>query len=118
MIDPKAKEIKMTLIGTFTHSFEREGYYIEYTAIATCDYYYRPGRMYMRNGDPGYPEEESYDDIMIDDVEELIVYRHNPDTDEDEELSEEQYNSALINEWVDDDFDTNADEGSINWQYD
>lgn len=32
---------------------------------AEASYYYSPGRMYMRNGDPGYPPDESFD---IDDI--------------------------------------------------
>ena len=33
---------------------------------ATASYYYSPGRMYMRNGDPGYPEEEELEIESVD----------------------------------------------------
>ena len=41
---------------------------VDYTVDVTAhaDYYYDAGRMYMRNGDPGYPPES---DLNIEDVE-------------------------------------------------
>ena len=44
--------------------YEDKFYSIECTAYGT--YAYDPGCMYMRNGDPGYPPEESLD---VDEVE-------------------------------------------------
>lgn len=35
---------------------------------ATADYTYDPGRMYMANGDPGYPPEESFELDTVDAV--------------------------------------------------
>ena len=36
-----------------------------YDVDVTFSYYYDAGRSYMRNGDPGYPSEESLDIIRI-----------------------------------------------------
>lgn len=50
----------------------------KYTADvkARASYSFRRGRMYLRNGDPGYPDEE---DFEIDDVEVLSITDENGD---------------------------------------
>lgn len=49
------------LSGSVTGSIEWEGYEIQYTAKVSGEYYFQKGRMYMPNGDPGYPDEEEYE---------------------------------------------------------
>lgn len=36
------------------------------TVEATAEHWYQPGRRYMANGDPGYPEEDEIEDIEFD----------------------------------------------------
>lgn len=61
-------------------------YEIEYTASVTGEHYYCPGRMYMPNGDPGYPEEDEVDITHIE-VTDYTVY----DMQAGEEVSTEWY---------------------------
>ena len=69
----------MKLNGTYTDTMDYNGHVVDYTVSVSCDYYYRPGRMYMRNGDPGYPEEESYDDLEVTGIDSVTVYDDNGD---------------------------------------
>jgi len=55
--------------GTVTFKYNDKEYSAEVTAHA--DHWYRPGRMHMANGDPGYPTEDEIDDIEFD-VDKLI----------------------------------------------
>lgn len=58
---------------------------------ATANYYYSPGRMYMRNGDPGYPSEEELD---IEDVD-ATWYEVDEDGNETEVEPTSEMKSAL-----------------------
>lgn len=58
---------------------------------ATADYYYSPGRMYMQNGDPGYPPDE---DFEIEDVE-ATWYEVDEDGNETEVSPTSEMQSAL-----------------------
>ena len=44
--------------------FEDKYYRVEVNAIAVE--YHEPGRMYLSNGDPGYPPEDDFDLISVD----------------------------------------------------
>lgn len=72
------------IIGSYAGEFEHDDLSIEYTVSVAGDYYYSPGRMYMPNGDPGYPDEENIDDTEVTDIDEYHVYK------DGEELTEEQ----------------------------
>lgn len=64
----------MTIRGSYSSNFEEGGCSVYYTVDVTADYYYRPERLYLRNGDPGYPEEESYDNCEVEGISEYEVY--------------------------------------------
>jgi hypothetical protein len=48
----------------FTHEFSLALSDLE----CSGEYSFSPGRMYMSNGDPGYPDESSFDDFSIEEV--------------------------------------------------
>lgn len=60
--------------GTLHFEFEWAEYSIEGTAIATGKHYHDPGSMYKRNGDPGDPPEDSYYNVKITSLDEVIIY--------------------------------------------
>lgn len=99
------------IIGFYAGEFDLDDLSIEYTVSVKGDYYYSPGRMYMPNGDPGYPDEESIDDTEVTDINEYHVYK------DGEELTEEQltkYKDTI-------DFDTlitrDAEDNEDNWNW-
>ena len=66
---------------------------------AHASHWYRPGRMYMPNGDPGYPTEDEIDDVEFDvtsvkdaETEEVVAYVD----DMDDEIESAIYEQA---EW-------------------
>ena len=77
--------------------------YYKVEVEATADYYYAPGCMYMRNGDPGYPPEE---DLEIEDIY-SVWYEVDEDgnetkveaTPEIKETLEEYLNDLDLNCW-------------------
>lgn len=87
------------------------GYTVSFEAEA--EYVYVPGKMYMNNGDPGYPPDEELDIKHIN-IKEIIVYDDNgdaifvydgietlPDT-EKEQIVDELYNMLYeldLSEW-------------------
>lgn len=83
--------------GNVTFTYEDEQY--EATVQASATYYFRKGRMYMRNGDPGYPDEEDFD---IDEVEVEAVFKD----DVEVPYIEDMYDA--IEEALDD----------VDWEYD
>lgn len=99
------------ITGSYTGEFECNDLSIEYTVSVKGDYYYSPGRMYMSNGDPGYPDEESIDDTEVTDIDEYHVYK------DGEELTEEQL--AKYKDTIDFDTlitrDAEANEDDWNW---
>lgn len=104
------------LTGTYSGSIRTTLGLIEYIVNCECSYYYDPGRMYMPNGDPGYPPEESYDDIAITDIEEYTVY----DTDGNEIPEGPFYDEHRqdIERAIREDFD-DVDDSDISWdEYD
>lgn len=74
----------MRIYGNFSGDvdYDKRKFYVE--CRVSGDYYYRPGKMYMRNGDPGYPEEEEIDDIAI---EEIACYEYFEDKEEPVEVN-------------------------------
>lgn len=76
-------EYKMT--GTVSGSIEYEGKTIEYEVNVSGSYYYSKGRMYMKNGDPGYPDDEEYEGPFFEDIDDYTIY-----DDEGNECTEER----------------------------
>ena len=69
-----AKSRSGTVRGTVFGTIEKDGLTIEYTAKISGSYYYDPGCMYLKNGDPGYPPEEDYEGPFFEGINELTVY--------------------------------------------
>lgn len=70
---------KVTWSGTVNFTYEGRDLVAE--VKATAQHWYQAGRMYMPNGDPGYPTEDEIDDIEFDvnslvdaETEEAVTY--------------------------------------------
>ena len=73
-------------------------YSIYVTAEASCSYY--SGRMYMRNGDPGYPAEEEFE---LEEVEFTASY-----LEDETEVTDKEVLKAIsdeLDEWLNDNSD-------------
>ena len=71
---------------------------------ASASYYFSPGRMYMPNGDPGYPDES---DFELQDVD-AIWYLYDEETDDETEVEptaemqdalDDYLNNLDLDEW-------------------
>lgn len=58
-------------------------------------YYYHPAVMYLRNGDPGYPEEE---DLEIEDVD--VVWYKVDENDEKVEVEPTEEMTEALNDYL------------------
>lgn len=59
------------LTGNCSGSFQWESYTVEYTALVSGEEYFQKGRMYMPNGDPGYPDEYDSEGPFFEEVDEV-----------------------------------------------
>ena len=74
--------------------FEDKDYRVEVNATAVE--YHEPGRMYLSNGDPGYPPEDEFELKSVDATWYLI-------TDEDEnevKVQPTKEMSSFLNDWL------------------
>lgn len=62
---------RTTLTGHCSGSFQWESYTVEYTALVSGEEYFQKGRMYMPNGDPGYPDEYDSEGPFFEDIDEI-----------------------------------------------
>lgn len=99
----------MELNGTYSGTLDWKGLEVCYTVDVTCDYYYHPGRMYLPNGDPGYPDEEEYDDKSVVDIDEVVVYN-----DLGDEVTEKYADNEELKKAIMEDADNNQDD----WYWD
>lgn len=86
--------------GSVVFNYNNEEYEADVSARGT--YSFSRGRMYMRNGDPGYPDEE---DFEIDDIEVEAVFKDGtevPYVDEMYDAIEEALKDA---DWECDEYD-------------
>ena len=102
----------MELNGTYSGNLDWNGLEVCYTVDVACDYSFQKGRMYMPNGDPGYPDEEEYEDARVVDVAEVAVFNIYGDEVTDKYTDDEELRQAIIKDaendedyWVWDDPD-------------
>lgn len=62
---------RTSLTGTVAGTVQWEGYTVEYTVKVTGEEYFQKGRMYMPNGDPGYPDEYDSEGPFFEDITEV-----------------------------------------------
>lgn len=62
---------KATVKVPFNETFEGKELSGDFYAsfCVEAEHWHSPGRMYMRNGDPGYPEEDEYEILEVKDFE-------------------------------------------------
>lgn len=88
------------LTGTVSGKIQWENYTVEYTVNVTGEEYYRAGRMYMPNGDPGYPDEYETEGPFYEDVSEVDLLDANgtqlPDDYDIYETNKEVIDLAII----------------------
>ena len=86
--------------GMVTFTLNEEEYEAQVSAKAT--YCYRPGKRWLKNGDPGYPDESSFE---IDDFDvETVFDADGNEVPYDEDTMRDLIESALDDvDWEDDD---------------
>ena len=105
---------KSSLTGHVSGTTQWESYTVEYTARVSGEYYFQKGRMYMPNGDPGYPDEEDYEGPFFEEVAEVNLL----DTDEVQiEGDKEIYknNQAMIDLAIQRDVEENKEWDDCSW---
>ena len=65
-------ETKLT--GIVSGYVAYEGKTIAYEVKVSGSYYFSKGRMYMPNGDPGYPDDEEYDGPFFEEITDYTIY--------------------------------------------
>lgn len=96
--------------GTYiSPEFTVNGYTVYFTATIRRMEYHTPGRMYMSNGDPGYPPEDDYDDPEIKSIDSVHVY----DT-EGIEVNDSVIPTQVLYDYFKDNFDEDNVE---DWEY-
>ena len=65
-------------------NFTHDGRDLIADVTANAEHWYRPGRRYMANGDPGYPTEDEIEDVEFD-----VCYIRDAETDEEVEYIED-----------------------------
>lgn len=93
------------LTGIITGSIEFEGQEVSFEARVSGSVEYIPGRMYMPNGDPGYPDEWDCSGIYLEDI--ISV-------DADSELYAQ--NKKAIDEAIREEVEENTDWDDIDWK--
>lgn len=102
------------LTGTVSGKFDWNEYQIEYTANVSGTEWYQKGRMYMPNGDPGYPDEYDSEGPFFEDID--CVYINDKDgveVPEDDKIYES--NRDMIDQLVKEDVEENKDWDDCNW---
>ena len=104
--------------GTVSGTVEWDEYLLEYSASVTGDYYFQKGRMYMPNGDPGYPDEEDMDGPFLDEILEVNIMDldgdYIPEAEADHIYNEHQ---EEIDKAIEDEID-NTDWYDCDWEDD
>lgn len=88
----------MRITGKYTGTIEWKGNEVEFTALVSCDWYHEDGCMYRRNGDPGDPPYDEYDDLAYESLDECNA------EDYDEHSTEID---NLIKDYIETDVDPN-----------
>ena len=102
------------MVGNVSGSFQWESYTVEYNARVTGEYYFQKGRMYMPNGDPGYPDEEDYEGPFFDDVLEVdLVDTEGVQVANDDEIYKN--NQAVIDLAIQRDVEENKEWDDCKW---
>jgi len=101
------------LTGSVSGRFDWNEYQIEYTAIVSGTEWYQQGRMYMPNGDPGYPDEYDCEGPFFEDFDEIIVTDAEGNDVTDTPGFEDQ--RPLIEEKIKEDVKENKDWDDCNW---
>lgn len=84
--------------GNVTFKYKDEEYEAQVSASGT--YTFVKGRKYMANGDPGYPDEESFD---IDDIDVEAVFKDDVEVPYDEDMYDDIESALRDVDWEDDD---------------
>lgn len=105
---------RTSLTGNVSGRIQWESYTVEYTANVSGEEYFQQGRMFMPNGDPGYPDEYDSEGPFFEEVTEVNLL----DADEVQiEGGEEIYktNQAMIDLAIQRDVEDNKNWDDCSW---
>ncbi|MBR6135569.1 MAG: hypothetical protein IKQ22_03695 [Clostridia bacterium] len=105
------------LRGTVSGTVEWDEYLLEYSATVTGDYYFQKGRMYMPNGDPGYPDEEDTEGPFLDEIQEVNIMDINGNYIEESEADHiyETYQEE-IDKAIEEEIEERVDWDDCDWE--
>lgn len=101
--------------GTVSGSFQWESYTVEYTVNVSGEEYFQQGRMYMPNGDPGYPDEYETEGPFFESIEEVALLDTEGVQIEDDETIYES-NKEVIDLAVQRDVENNKEWDDCSWE--
>ena len=103
----------MKVTGTYSGTVElADGITAAYTCNCQAEWYHQKGRMYMPNGDPGYPDEDVIEDIECTDIIEVSLIK---DDTYMEDTEQEQYMDEHESELYDL-IDEDIQDADIDWE--
>lgn len=102
------------LTGNCSGSFQWESYTVEYTVNVSGEEYFQKGRMYMPNGDPGYPDEYDSEGPFFEDVDEVnLLDAEGVQVENSDEIY--KANQSVIDLAIQKDVEDNKDWDDCNW---
>lgn len=102
------------LTGNCSGSFQWESYTVEYTVNVSGEEYFQKGRMYMPNGDPGYPDEYDSEGPFFEDVDEVnLLDAEGVQVENSDEIY--KANQAVIDLAIQKDVEDNKDWDDCHW---
>lgn len=101
----------MTRKGTYKGRFKYdEDKTVEYIAIVEADCTVSQGRQYMSNGDPGYPDEEEWDNLEVAGIDEWSVFAKDGEEMDSDDSDDSIYDMCIV------DAERNARIDDCNWR--
>lgn len=100
--------------GTVSGKTEWESYTVEYTVNVTGEEYFHQGRMYMPNGDPGYPDEYDSEGPFFESIDEVnLLDSEGVQVENDGEIYDA--NKEVIELAIQRDVEANKEWDDCNW---
>jgi hypothetical protein len=107
---------RTSVTGTVSGKTEWEGYTVEYTVRVSGEEYFQKGRMYMPNGDPGYPDEYDSEGPFFEEIDEVnLLDAEGVQVENDDEIYDAH--KEVIDLAIQRDVENNKEWDDCSWDY-